>query len=414
MQNMLTGYRFHPTEKELLFYLSLKVLGRRLPCESVVNECDIYGDIEPMNLFQTGSEERVVYVFTKLKKMSSQRIKRTVAAGKGTWRGSDKASHVLDPQKKNTIIGWKRNFVYEMTKTRAKLGYNMTEYSLPDSTLNSGRVLFKDYVLCRIKKKKPPQTNHSQSQDNFEELIEGDLFAMLAEDHYHYEAAPSLPYEQIALGVPVAQFEGCPYQQHMSMAVTPEFGALYSGRDGSAEFQVPNSMMAALAEDDSEAIPQQPINNEPIEWSLSLAELEEYQYEEYMSCNNNMGTTPVAQCGSITDASVAAESGAGALYCGGRTGFECQIQSNIMPCAAESPISEECCLPALETWDYTDLFMPDNTNWDSIAREFLTELLHGNQEELPNGDQEEALQASTISMIPPNPSGVQNLSNCGY
>ncbi|CAK9138125.1 unnamed protein product [Ilex paraguariensis] len=159
MENMWIGYRFHRLEKNLMLYLSLKVLGCRLSCESVVNECDVYGDIEPMT-------------------------------GKGTWRGSDKASLVLDPKKKNTIIGWKRNFVYEITNTRAKLGYNMTKYSLPDSTLNSGRVLFKDYVLCRIKKKKPPQTKHSQSQNNFQELIEGDLFAMLAEDHYHYQAAP--------------------------------------------------------------------------------------------------------------------------------------------------------------------------------------------------------------------------------
>ena len=81
-----------------------------------------------------------------------------------------------------------------------------------------------------------------------------------------------------------------------------------------------------------------------------------------------------------------------------------------MPCAAESPISEECCLPALETWDYTDLFMPDNTNWDSIS---LAELLNVDQEELPKGDQEHGLQESVISMIP-NPSGVQNLTNCGY
>ncbi|CAK9138126.1 unnamed protein product [Ilex paraguariensis] len=155
----------------------------------------------------------------------------------------------------------------------------MTEYSLPDSTLNSGRVLFKDYVLCHIKKKKPPQTNHSQSRDSFQELIEGDLLTMLAEDHYHFEAALSPPYEQIALGVPVAQFEGYPYQQHMSMVVTPDF-----------------------VEDDSEAIPQQAINNEP---SLSVAQLEGYQYEEYMSRNNNMGTTLVVQCGSIVVASVA-------------------------------------------------------------------------------------------------------------
>ncbi|CAK9161657.1 unnamed protein product, partial [Ilex paraguariensis] len=132
------------------------------------------------------------------------------------WRGSDKASPVLDPQKNNTIIGWKRNFFYEITKTWAKLGYNMIEYSLPDSTLNNETILFRDYVLCLIKKKKPPQMNHLHSHDNFEELIEGDLFAMLAEDLYHF--TPLQPYESIELGVPVAQFEGYPYQEHMRMA----------------------------------------------------------------------------------------------------------------------------------------------------------------------------------------------------
>ncbi|CAK9165322.1 unnamed protein product [Ilex paraguariensis] len=86
--------------------------------------------------------------------------------------------------------------------------------------------------------------------------------------------------------------------------------------------------MAALVEDDSEAIPQQAINNEP---SLSVAQLEGYQYEEYMSRNNNMGTTLVVQCGSIVVASVA------------------------------PPI--KCCIS-------------------------LAELLNVDQEELPNGDQE--------------------------
>ena len=140
--NVPVGYIFDPTERELMYYLLRKAIGQPLPCNDAVIECDLYGQVEPMDLF-AGSEEEVVYVFTKLKKKSenSSRIERKVAE-KGTWSGVDNKKPVMDGG--NRYIGWKRNFVYVTTKgkdkTKAKAGYNMKEYKLLDSALNNEKV----------------------------------------------------------------------------------------------------------------------------------------------------------------------------------------------------------------------------------------------------------------------------------
>ncbi|CAK9161186.1 unnamed protein product [Ilex paraguariensis] len=178
--NVPVGYIFYPTERvdvlsfaqghragELMFYLLCKAMGQPLQCNDAVTECDLYGQVKPMDLL-AGSKEEVVYVFTKLKKKSenSSQIERKVVE-KGTWSSVD----------------------------------------------NKKPVKFKDYVLCRIKKKKLPERR--LSKENLEEPTENYQSAMLIAAGDDFEVAP-LPYHESIQSVPLLlpQNEGYQLQQY--------------------------------------------------------------------------------------------------------------------------------------------------------------------------------------------------------
>ncbi|XP_059643673.1 NAC domain-containing protein 2-like [Cornus florida] len=166
MEEILIGYKFLPTDSELIQYLVCKAKEEALPWEGVVKDCDVYGK-EPSELFE-GSEENVLYFFTKLKKKhgNGSRIDR-VTATMGTWKGQDKAKPIIKDVDGTTgtgegddqetgLIGRKRTFTYRMKSdakaAKAKSGWSMTEYNLDGTNLQRAKV--KDYVICRIKRQK--------------------------------------------------------------------------------------------------------------------------------------------------------------------------------------------------------------------------------------------------------------------
>ena len=105
------GYRFLPTDDELVLrYLLKKVKGEPLPSQAVT-DFEIYGDNdkEPWKIFGETTTEKF-YVFTKLKKKGKgRRIART--AGCGTWKGQ-RTDPVKDSQ--NNHVGFKKLFVFEV------------------------------------------------------------------------------------------------------------------------------------------------------------------------------------------------------------------------------------------------------------------------------------------------------------
>jgi hypothetical protein len=124
------GFRFYPTVEELFLFLGMKVNGERLP-HSAIGESDIYGDKEPWKIFDKTQKEHF-FVFTKLKKKSKSRIDRI--AGCGTWK-IDHTEKVHD--RKNKLIGFKKSFVFEYKKNKAKATagcghWIMNEFSLRD------------------------------------------------------------------------------------------------------------------------------------------------------------------------------------------------------------------------------------------------------------------------------------------
>ncbi|KAL5732445.1 hypothetical protein ACOSQ2_032137 [Xanthoceras sorbifolium] len=155
------GFRFSPTDEELVKdYLLRMVRGLELPWNGI-QFCELYGDKSPWEIFHQGIEEeeeeeeedhKYFYAFTRLKKASLKRVSRV--AGCGTWHG-DKLSAKIYGDKKNKkgLIGLKKNFSFKLKKGSKKSHWIMHEFSLAGESL-IGIHQCRDYVLCRIKKKK--------------------------------------------------------------------------------------------------------------------------------------------------------------------------------------------------------------------------------------------------------------------
>ncbi|XP_057993094.1 NAC transcription factor 29-like [Hevea brasiliensis] len=95
------GFRFHPSEEELVFYyLRSQIEGEPL-LPGVVQELDLYGDKNPWDLFDKNKTE---HVFTKLKKKSRAKL---------TGRSAKPCPNGKNP------LWFKKDFIFEVNKRSA-------------------------------------------------------------------------------------------------------------------------------------------------------------------------------------------------------------------------------------------------------------------------------------------------------
>ncbi|PPD89348.1 hypothetical protein GOBAR_DD13712 [Gossypium barbadense] len=146
----LPGFRFHPTEEELLeFYLKNMIYDKKLRYD-IIGYHNIYHH-DPWDLpglSKIGEREWYFFVPRDRKHGSGGRPNRTTANGFWKATGSDrKIVSLSDPKR---IIGLKKTLVFY--KGRAPRGcktdWVMNEYRLPD-----GCSLPKDVVLCKVYRK---------------------------------------------------------------------------------------------------------------------------------------------------------------------------------------------------------------------------------------------------------------------
>ncbi|XP_042981925.1 NAC domain-containing protein 30-like [Carya illinoinensis] len=165
-----TGFRFRPTDEELVCcYLKNKIEGNSLPCDIIV-ECELYGVKEPWEIWATfGGDHpdddqdlnRFLYLFTRLKNMANRgsRIQRRV--GSGSWKGERKADRVRAHQS-GKCVGLKKRFHYENQRSMHHRRWLLDEYSLVP-------VKEHDYVLCRLINNGPGSRKRWRSSDSINE-----------------------------------------------------------------------------------------------------------------------------------------------------------------------------------------------------------------------------------------------------
>ncbi|KDP25626.1 hypothetical protein JCGZ_20782 [Jatropha curcas] len=150
------GFRFHPTDEELVdYYLRKKVAAKRIDLD-VIKDVDLY-KIEPWDLQELckiGTEEQNEWYFFSHKDKKYPTGTRTNRATKaGFWKatGRDKAIY-----SRHSLIGMRKTLVFY--KGRAPNGQKsdwiMHEYRL--ETNENGTPQAKGWVVCRVFKKRMP------------------------------------------------------------------------------------------------------------------------------------------------------------------------------------------------------------------------------------------------------------------
>ncbi|GFY88445.1 NAC (No Apical Meristem) domain transcriptional regulator superfamily protein [Actinidia rufa] len=170
---MLPGFRFHPTDEELVgFYLKRKVQQRPLSIE-LIKQLDIY-KYDPWDLPKlatTGEKEWYFYSPRDRKYRNSTRPNRVTGAG--FWKATGTDRPIYSSEGGSKCIGLKKSLVFY--KGRAAKGiktdWMMHEFRLPPLTDSASHKRFIDknipandsWAICRIFKKTNSTTQRAIS-----------------------------------------------------------------------------------------------------------------------------------------------------------------------------------------------------------------------------------------------------------
>ncbi|KAH9676428.1 NAC domain-containing protein [Citrus sinensis] len=159
---MLPGFRFHPTDEELVgFYLKRKIQHRPLPIE-LIKQVDIY-KYDPWDLPKlatAGEKEWYFYCPRDRKYRNSARPNRVTGAGFWKATGTDRPIYSSDGTK---CIGLKKSLVFYRGRAAKgmKTDWMMHEFRLPSLTYSAPQKKLLDktippndaWAICRIFKK---------------------------------------------------------------------------------------------------------------------------------------------------------------------------------------------------------------------------------------------------------------------
>ncbi|KAK8674367.1 hypothetical protein V6N13_112659 [Hibiscus sabdariffa] len=155
--NTVEGFRFHPTDEELIEFLQIRTSDR----DSLVQVIDEVPDIclwEPWQLaessnLQTGDRLWYFIYSPKYKYRNSKRINCTTQ--EGFWKPTGNARKIIDPETRK-LIGTKKTLVYYKgqcnDKNKIKTCWVMHEYELKAEP-NSIDADQKTFNLCKLKKR---------------------------------------------------------------------------------------------------------------------------------------------------------------------------------------------------------------------------------------------------------------------
>ncbi|XP_039002918.1 NAC domain-containing protein 90-like [Hibiscus syriacus] len=151
---LATGFRFFPTEEELVsFYLRNQLVGTTQQMHLVIPVLNIY-DIEPWDLPQLAGElcradtEQWFY-FTPRQEREARggRANRTTASG--YWKATGSPSYVYSSD--DRVIGMKKTMVFYKGKAPAgkKTKWKMNEYRAIEAVTTTP-MLRHEFSLCRV------------------------------------------------------------------------------------------------------------------------------------------------------------------------------------------------------------------------------------------------------------------------
>ncbi|XVF83791.1 hypothetical protein PTKIN_Ptkin16aG0520700 [Pterospermum kingtungense] len=160
MKSIPMGYKFRPTDFELIFYLSRKVDKKPLPPNRIW-EVQLY-NYDPETLTETNNNvssngvENEWYFFTPRDRKYQNGSRPDRRAGDGYWKATAANKRIKHDGK---LVGFKRTLVFYWGKQPKgdKTNWLMHEYVLSDTPArekaNKGDMRLDEWVLCRVYKK---------------------------------------------------------------------------------------------------------------------------------------------------------------------------------------------------------------------------------------------------------------------
>ncbi|GMN55608.1 hypothetical protein TIFTF001_024732 [Ficus carica] len=172
------GFRFHPTDEELLYYYLRKKVSYEPIDLDVIREVDL-NKLEPWDLKEkcrigSGPQNEWYFFSHKDKKYpTGTRTNRATAAGFWKATGRDKAIHLSDSKR----IGMRKTLVFYTGRAPhgQKTDWIMHEYRLDDHD-NADQIQEDGWVVCRVFKKKNHIRGFQQeiaNNNNQEEALAG-------------------------------------------------------------------------------------------------------------------------------------------------------------------------------------------------------------------------------------------------
>ncbi|KAI4333256.1 hypothetical protein L6164_018089 [Bauhinia variegata] len=180
------GFRFHPTDEELVaYYLERKITGRTIELE-IIPEVDLYKcepwDLPDKSFLPSKDMEWYFYSPRDRKYPNGSRTNRATRAGYWKATGKDRPVH---SQKRP--VGMKKTLVYYRGRAPHGIRTNwvMHEYRLIESVPGTASSSLKDsYSLCRVfkktiqipkpKEKEQTENNNKESMWASEEQVQGE------------------------------------------------------------------------------------------------------------------------------------------------------------------------------------------------------------------------------------------------
>eukprot|EP01018_Ginkgo_biloba_P012370 Gb_05670 [translate_table: standard] len=190
------GFRFHPTDEELVsYYLKRRVCGRRLQFDAI-SEVDLY-KCEPWDLpgkSSLQSRDLEWYFFSPRDRKYPNGSRTNRATEAGYWKTTGKDRHVCGNSR---TVGMKKTLVFH--RGRAPRGertdWVMHEYRLEDKELDTSNIIQDSYVLCRVFQKSGPGPKNGEQygapfrEEDWEENTSGEAGEISSVEMLHIPLA---------------------------------------------------------------------------------------------------------------------------------------------------------------------------------------------------------------------------------
>ncbi|KAL8210626.1 hypothetical protein R6Q57_005063 [Mikania cordata] len=180
--SLAPGFRFHPTDEELVrYYLRRKICGKPFRFDAI-SDVDVY-KVEPWDLpglSRLKTRDLEWYFFSVLDKKYGNGSRTNRATDRGYWKTTGKDRSVYH---RSQLVGMKKTLVYHIGRAPKgeRTNWVMHEYRLIDQELDRAGIVQDASVLCRIflKSGSGPKNGEKYGAPFVEEEWEDDELAMV-------------------------------------------------------------------------------------------------------------------------------------------------------------------------------------------------------------------------------------------